>query len=349
VACARAMHAKDLPLRPSLGGAVDSCACLAGWEKPGTSGILERVDFYSDRTIGSVPRTGEEITHEVWQGLVALITRRIDDGSLAREFPQRRCPDVAEAITGTDEERFEIALNTVVPQLQRESAPVPEVKSPFSIYRAPSTPVALDVVEFVGRYIAEPSGRLNIRLHLHEHLSFENYSRHVGQEKFRAEVEQIFARNGLAFTIGEDMRVQRLGPAEARPLLSDFTPKTGDADLDAALRAAHTRFLSRDPQGQYDALKDLWDAFERLKTLELGGDKGASIRQLVDRAAPDSPFRDRLDAELKELTMIGNKFRIRHFEHDTAPLPAPPRAAVDYLFTRMLALIGYLLRQTGRM
>ncbi len=306
--------------------------------------------FYSDRTAGPVPRVGDEVTLQVWQGLATLITRRVDDGSFAMEFPARHCADLPGAITGTDRDRFEIALNTLIPRLQRESAPTPGVRSVFNIHCAPSTPVALDVAEFAGQHIAEPAGRLNIGRHpQHEHLSFEVYSRRAGQEKFRSDVELIFARNGLAFTLGKDMRITRLGPAEARPLLSDFTPDTGDADLDAKLRAAHTRFLSRDPQGRLDALRDLWDAFERLKTLERGGDKKASFQQLIDRAAPGSPFGQHLGAEMAELSKIGNAFHIRHFEHDRAPLPEPVSTTADYLFTRLAALIAYLLRQTGRM
>lgn len=305
--------------------------------------------FYSDRTAGPAPRTGEEVTTEVWQGLATLVTRRIDDGSFAMEFPVRHCGYLPDAITGTDRDRFAIALNTLIPALRPESPPLPAERSGVNLFRVPSTPTALDVAEFAGKHIAEPSERLNIRLHQHEHLSFEAYSRHVGREKFRADVELIFARNGLAFTIGEDMRIHRLGPAEARLLLSDFAPYTGDTDLDKKLHAAHVRFLSRDPQDQLDALKDLWDAFERLKTLERGGEKKASLQQLIDRAAPDSPFRERLDAESAELTRIGNAFHIRHFEHNAAPLPEPTSTTVDYLFTRMLALIAYLLRQTERM
>jgi hypothetical protein len=313
------------------------------------SGDMARTAYYSDRATGPVPRTGEEVTTEVWQGLVTLITRRVDDGSFAMEFPARHCPDLPDAITGTDRDRFGIALNTLVPALRRESAPLPGDRSAFNLYSVPSTPVALDVAEFAGQHIAEPSRRLNVGLHQHEHLSFEVYSRHQGREKFRADVELIFARNGLAFTIDEDMCIRRLGPVDARSLLSDFAPHTGDSDLDRKLRAAHARFLSRDPQDRLDALKDLWDAFERLKTLERGGEKKVSLHQLIDRAAPASPFRERLEAESAELTGIGNTFHIRHFEHDTAPLPEPATTAVDYLFTRMLALIAYLLRQTGRM
>ncbi len=56
-----------------------------------------------------------------------------------------------------------------------------------------------------------------------------------------------------------------------------------------------------------------------------------------------------VEAEFSELTKIGNAFQIRHFEHEQSPLPTPTETVVDYLFTRLAALIAYLLRQTGRM
>jgi hypothetical protein len=104
-----------------------------------------------------------------------------------------------------------------------------------------------------------------------------------------------------------------------------------------------------DPQDQVDALEKLWDAFERLKSLENPADKKASIRQLLAKAAGgDAQFQARLDTECTELTKIGNDFHIRHFETDKRPLPTPTKTSVDYLFTRLLSLIAYLLRRTGR-
>jgi hypothetical protein len=60
-------------------------------------------------------------------------------------------------------------------------------------------------------------------------------------------------------------------------------------------------------------------------------------------------FREHLLAESRELIKIGNEFHIRHFEHDQAELPALVENTVDYLFTKLLALVAYLLRQTGRL
>jgi hypothetical protein len=314
---------------------------------------MSTTSLYTDRTEEPRPRVREEISANVWRGLVGLIGRRIDNGSLAEEFPSHDCPDSSGAITGTDRAAFEAALGGLVPALRTMPRP-PQVEldpTPLLDPRAvPPTPVALDVIDFVSRYIAEPTSRSPHGWgRCYEHLWFNENSREQGQDKFREDVEQIFSRNGIAFTIGHDMKVVRLGPPEARALLNDFATDTGDSKLDELLGDAQTRFLSRDPQNGVVALEKLWKAFERLKNME-ALDKKASIRHLLARAAKgNSAFEAHLNAECAELTKIGNTFHIRHSEHDQQPLPAPTQTSIDYLFTRVLSLIAYLLRQTGRM
>ena len=134
------------------------------------------------------------------------------------------------------------------------------------------------------------------------------------------------------------MRVHRLGPPEARSLISEFEPVTADPRLDAMLSDATARFLSRTPADRLDSLEKLWDAFERLKTLELGGQMKRSVAQLLDLSAAE-PFRGVIEAEFTALTDIGNAYTIRHHGHTQSGLPSD--AAVDYLFTRLLSLIAF--------
>lgn len=312
--------------------------------------------FYSDRTSGQRPRTGEEVTPEAWRGVLAIIKRRLGDGTLAKSFPIQDCIDGPFLITGTNTSDFEQLLVSLIPALKRQEdeepgagrAPVSRPTPVLDPNRPPPTPVALDVVDFVMQYVATPTTRTNDDYWKHEHLTFNEESENSGRAEFAREVELIFQRNGIGFTFGSDLQVVRLGPPEARELLSDFAPRTGDAALDSKLRDATTRFLSRDLQQRVDALEKLWDAFERFKTLELGGDKKRSARALIERAAGGpGAFAECLDQECGALREVGNRFYIRHFEHDKEPLPGPE--AVDYLFTRLAALIAFLLRQTGRM
>lgn len=342
--------------------------------------------FYSDRAGQARPRTSEDISAAVWAGLTSLIRRKIADGSLAHDYPRYGCPDDPtgqNVVIGTDEGMFLADLSAHVPGLIEHST-LPEgeeqgegiaailsfaastsahsvpPRNPLDPTWAPDTTTALDAVDFVALHIVTPS-RWSKPHHWnfnHTDYDFSDDQRNnnspfgdrltPGRAQFQRDVNLLFARNGIAFTLGDDLRVRRLGPPEALPLISDFKPKTGDQQLDAKLNDAMARFLSRNPADRRDALEKLWDGFERLKTLELGGDKKASAPQLITRAASGSePFRELLDTEFKALTSIGNKFTIRHHEHDQDDLPTD--AAIDYLFQRLASLIAFVLRATGRM
>ena len=85
----------------------------------------------------------------------------------------------------------------------------------------------------------------------------------------------------------------------------------------------------------------MWDAWERIKTLEQPTDKRKSIGILLDKASSEPKFRERLEREVAELTEIGNNFMIRHTEITKTPVTLSPH--VDYLFHRMFALIYLVL------
>src|SRR5262249_2039134 len=101
-----------------------------------------------------------------------------------------------------------------------------------------------------------------------------------------------------------------------------------------------------DPDVRKDALEKLWDAWERLKTIENPNDKRISIKMLLDRTATEANFRQTLETESRALTDIGNAYRIRHAE--IGNIPSQPIEQIDYLFHRMFAAILMLLRATRR-
>ena len=130
-----------------------------------------------------------------------------------------------------------------------------------------------------------------------------------------------------------------------RESLACSTFATSDPILDGLLETARKKFLDPDVHDRREALEKLWDAWERLKTLE-AEDKKRSVGLLLDKASRDSRFREVLEVEAKTLTEIGNSFMIRHTEVGKAPIRQDEH--VDYLFHRMFDLIRLLLRTTGR-
>ena len=314
----------------------------ATWHRASDAAKLNLVSdaaFYSDRTGQPVARVGEEITENAWRGLVALISSRLGDGYLAHAFPIRDCVDTG-YVCGTDDRLFMDSLRAHVPLAGDR---------PLLSSRVPDTTVALDILEFLASHIEKPTRRMPHDWAGHEHLLFSSNQEWIdpGAAEFANDVDLILARNGIAFTFGDDMRIRRLGPPEARQLISDFRPKTGDAELDAKLVDAVARFQSRTSADRQDALEKLWDAFERLKTLEPANDKKASIAKLLDQAVPQAALRNELDSEFRALTIVGNNFTIRHHERDRHEVPDDQ--ARDYLFIRLTALIAFVLRRTGRM
>jgi hypothetical protein len=156
-------------------------------------------EFFSEREGEVRPRTYEEITDGAWRGIVALVNRRFEDGSLASEFPEY-CEENPSIISASRNDIYNLLTSLV-----------PELGGWPNAYSMPETAVALDLIDFVAQRVAEPV-RYDSSYHKffdHYHLRFDE---EAGREKFRSEVNQVFARNGIAFEIGPDNKVRRLGP-----------------------------------------------------------------------------------------------------------------------------------------
>lgn len=86
------------------------------------------------------------------------------------------------------------------------------------------------------------------------------------------------------------------------------------------------------------ATQQLWDAFERIKTYDKQLEKKDSAKNLaILMSKGNSDYKGILDEEFKNLTSIGNNFRIRH--HETSKNDIICKEHYDYLFHRCLALL----------
>lgn len=118
--------------------------------------------------------------------------------------------------------------------------------------------------------------------------------------------------------------------------------RTGDDQLDRLLEHVCSHFLSSKFDDRRDATEKLWDAFERMKTLEPGTDKKVQADVLLDRAeVPGSKMRVALGNEAKALTTIGNSLRIRHSEVSQEMIERSEQ--LDWLCLRMFSFVQRLL------
>ena len=294
--------------------------------------------YFSEREHGESPRINCEISPAVWAGISSLIQRRIDDGSFGKSFPEG-CPDNPMRSYGVNGNSFTVAIKAEIPALAGEAR-----VWQFSSIDMPKTTVILDVIEFCWEYVSKPEQGGYHQFFGHHHLNFDDVA---GQAEFRERINRIFRRNGVAFTLTEGGRIERIVPETFSNELRPANFRTGDAFLDELLESARQKFLAPSEDDHRDALEKLWDAWERLKTVDVGDKKLGSQKMLDEAAGLDqSKFRALLEQEAVSLTNAGNSLHIRHSE--TVQERLKTSAHVDYMFHRMFALINLILKTTGR-
>jgi hypothetical protein len=287
--------------------------------------------LFTERHGAAKPRIAESLDDSAKAALLNLFEARVEEEWFGLSFPQK-CGD-GYAHAGTDLDKFRKTIRGYGLLWPREdlSGSVP-----------PSDGQIFDLIEFACEFIAQAN---NPRLHSYMSHSHYDYDREAGQEQFVHEVNRIFERNGIAFKL-EHGEITRIAPAFLHETLAQAVFQTGDAELDKLLEVSRDKFLNRSLDVRRESLEKLWDAWERLKTLEKGKDKKASVKMLLDTAASDASLRERLEGEATALTDIGNTFMIRHTEVNKIPVVKSEH--VDYLFHRMFALVRLLLRTSGR-
>ena len=135
----------------------------------------------------------------------------------------------------------------------------------------------------------------------HSHYS---YDRDEGRASFTYDVNRMFERNGMAFELREGA-VVRLAPAILQEALASSTFWTGDSTLDELLEVSRQKFTNHSIDVRRESLEKLWDAWERLKTLESHHQAVLSLpaderHALLQRAEAEQWNRDDLREHLRE-------------------------------------------------
>ena len=300
-------------------------------------------DYFSDRENGPRARTEQAISPAVWAGLVATVQALINSGAFGLRFPER-CPD-GQAVCGCDTDALAASVIAEMPGLAWPLETTCLVDEGFLSQRepfAPDTLLIMDFIEFIYASVAKPIPGKHHDFFSHHHFTFDQQ---LGQEEFRATVNRIFSRNGVAFEMLSTGRIVRVLPPVLGEDLKRTIFRTGDRTLDNMLDECRAKFSDRNPLVRREALERLWDGWERLKSLADPGDKKRSIKIILDATAAEPSLRARLEGEATELNSIGNSHLIRHSEVNQVPVIDVDQ--VDYLFHRLFAMIQLVLRKKG--
>ncbi|BBO19011.1 conserved hypothetical protein [Candidatus Brocadia pituitae] len=303
--------------------------------------------YFSDKEKGAEPRINEKISLNVWRGIRAKILTLIDNGSFGYKFPEE-CKDGGGNVIGTKRQSMSDILKGEIPEIIEERKVGDDYIEKANILldsdrqdTVPSTLTILDIIQFSYKNIAKPTKENFHEYFKHHHLVFD---RDEGQKEFREDINLIFARNGIIFDLQENGQIIRLAPPILREKLSEVIFLTRDNELNEILESARTKYLDPNISVRRESLEKLWDAWERIKTIEPAEDKKQSTKKLLDKASLEPNFLKILEEDAKKLTEIGNQFQIRHSEINKTPVNKSEH--IDYLFQRLFAIIYLLLKSS---
>ena len=298
--------------------------------------------YFSDSERGALPRANNEIPYNVWCGLTAYIQTLIDIGYFGENFPDL-CPD-GQGCCGTDEKGFSLALKAEILGIEYPFITEKEDSDDWMSKKVPFTPDYLDVLDLVQFCYVNVSKPTMGQFHSffgHHHIT--SFDRSIGQAEFLDKIDTIFSRNGLAYQLHSNGQITTV----LNPSLTSVTgqvSKTLDQELNDLIARANKKICNADVQVRYEALKELWDGFERIKTVfNPSQSKKQSMTQLLDACASDREFRAQLESEATALTTIGNSFFIRHSEVTQIKLNDSDH--IEYFFHRLASFLCLLAKK----
>lgn len=199
----------------------------------------------------------------------------------------------------------------------------------------------LGFIEFVYKNIVSIKQELSHDYFCHTHYIYSQNSDSI-KEDFINDINDGFDYAGLLYKINNKGIVERtinndIVVEDIRKKIVNIKKK----DLKALIETAIKYHRSKNEDDWKTATEKIWDAFENMKTYYTS-DKKESVKMILKNiSSKDEHFKSLIENEFKELTDIGNKFHIRHFETDKTEIRDVKH--YDYLFNRCLSVINLTL------
>lgn len=290
-------------------------------------------------------KSTENISSEMYALLLDCCKKYQEN--LAYKFPEF-CPDGSE-ICGMDIEKFINNLLYDIPTLYGLN--IREICEPqincFSNNKNLDYDqfALLDYIEYFAQNIQDIVNRKWHDYFSHNELRFkENFDSNPKIfEEFQNEINEIFTKTGLLYTLTNNKIIERTIDNEV--LTNGIVKQVENIEEDglkSLLQEAIKLHRSPKPEQNYNAVEKIWDALERLKTYN-GPNKKCSLKEILNKVANgNKAFIELFDNEFIALTNIGNNFRIRH--HETDKTDINDNKYYDYLFNRCMSLIALVIQ-----
>ncbi len=287
----------------------------------------------------------QNISHDMYVLLFQCCERYYNN--IAWKYPDM-CPD-GHGCCGLNQDLFEANLKYDIPSLFRNNygkIAVPSLHHEL-FSREPRCDefdqyALLDYIEFFAQNCKDIEEGSFHSYFGHRHIKCKESD--LVFKQFQDEINGIFIKTGLLYCLTDEKIIERV--VDESPLTGVIEERIKSIKEDTTrelLTEAILIFRKPYPDSFRDATEKIWDAFERLKTYYTNLDKKGSSEKVVnDIAGGEGDFKDLFEKEFKELTIIGNHFRIRH--HETNCIDINDQRHYEYFFNRCLSLIALAIQ-----
>lgn len=294
------------------------------------------MEYFSERNGLRNPVNGtEDMTFAMYDLIMACCQQYFEN--IAYKYPDRDCQD-GDHITGLDLGKLSTDIQFEIPDLYRDENGLISITSSnlndFNQY------AVLDFVEFMSMNMRDVSKKWH-NYFQHYHLYHE--ATNLITQKFKQDINLIFRKTGLQYELTDAAQVERI--MELTPLISKTDHKIkefSEEGIRELLKEAIDLYKTPREGARQLSIEKLWDAFERLKTYYRSLNKKNSVDKIcLDMSEGKDEVYKLVSAEFKELTAIGNAFRIRH--HETNKHNINSTYLSDYFFNRCISLVNFAL------
>lgn len=171
-------------------------------------------------------------------------------------------------------------------------------------------------------------------------LIYEKINISEGIKKFKEDINRLFSRNHLIYNLNKKGKIELIMSEEEKSIINSI-PYVED-EVEKLLNQSRDKILKPKLKDRQIAIEKLWDAFERLKTV-VNPNKTKFIYDLFK----DNPkeFIKLMDNEGKQLSGIGNGYRIRHHEENKIELNSE---MLNYFYYRMASFISIVSKKINK-
>lgn len=285
-----------------------------------------------------------DITCEKYALLIGICEKYLPN--IYWKFPEK-CPEYS-TICGLNFTLYNAYLHNLIPNLfyKYESLSgnplIPYGEDSYDQF------ALFDYIEFIAKNAHDIEYRKShIPYRAHEDFKYSSTNLYVRNELIN-DFNEIFKITNLLYKMNDNLEIERLTDADF--LISSNSKIIADIKepgLKDYINEAIALYKDPQPNCRHLAVEKIWDAFERLKTCAIEGNlqpnKKENTNKMIKSASNNNEnIENLIVSEFKELTKIGNQYKIRHSEIDKYEITDEKH--YDYLFNRCFSLIILMLQ-----